>query len=122
MTAVNTKIYIEQGATFSQTVSLKDVDGNAYNLTGYTVAAKMRPTATSSNLTATFTIAIAAPATLGQFTMSLPASTTATIPVTANDGPENVPTLYTYDVIITTGSTVTRVLQGEAIVSPEVTR
>lgn len=122
MTAANTKIYIEQGATYSQAVSLKDGDGNPYNLTGYTIAAKIRPTATSSTLTATFTIAIDSPATLGTFTMSLSAATTATLPVDANSGPENVPTLFTYDVNITSGTTVYRILQGEVIVSPEVTR
>ena len=32
---------IDQGASFSSDVTVKDANGNAFNLTGYTAAAKM---------------------------------------------------------------------------------
>ena len=31
-----TNIFIDQGATFSETITVKDTSGNALNLTGYT--------------------------------------------------------------------------------------
>ncbi len=122
MSAAIAKLYIDQGATLAQTVSLRDGSGNPYNLTGYTIAGEIRSTATSSIVITPLTISITAPATLGQFVIALAASATAILPVDTNTGPVNVPTIYTYDVNITTGVTVIRVLQGEVIISPEVTR
>ena len=36
-----TNIFIDQGATFSKTITVKDTSGNALNLTGFTVEAQV---------------------------------------------------------------------------------
>lgn len=118
----NYKLFIDQGSTLTRTVSLKNADGSAYDLTGATIAGQIRPTPTSSTLTVAFTVSITAPASLGQFVFSLTAVQTAAITVTANTGAENIPTLYAYDIEMTKSSVITRLIQGEAVVSPEVTR
>ena len=37
-----TNIFIDQGATFSETITVKDTSGNALNLTGFTAIAQIR--------------------------------------------------------------------------------
>ena len=122
MAAANYKLFIEQGSTLTRSVSLKNTDGTAYDLTGATIAGEIRQTATAVTKIIDLTVTISAPATLGQFTISLTATQTAGLPVVANTGPEIIPTLYAYDVQMTNGAVVTRLFQGEAIVSPQVTR
>ena|SRR6056300_637961 len=105
-------IVIEQGATFVLNVTIKE-DGEPKNISGYSARAQMRPTRTSTTLTATFTCTISTPST-GAILMELDPSTTAAIA----DG------RYYYDLeIYTSGDAiVSRLLQGEVTVSPEVTR
>jgi hypothetical protein len=120
--AANYKLYIDQGATFSRSISLKNSDGDPYDLSAASISAQIRSTATSSVKIADFTVSISSPAASGQFIMSMPASGTALLPVDPNEGPERVNSVYAYDVEMVIGSTVTRLLQGEVVVSPEVTR
>ena len=47
--AIIANIFIDQGADFSITVNVADVDGTTLNLTGYTAAAQMRKTYESTN-------------------------------------------------------------------------
>ena len=39
--AATANLRIEQGATFSSDVTVKDTDGSAFDLTGYSASAKM---------------------------------------------------------------------------------
>tara|TARA_Y100001951_G_scaffold28779_1_gene22568 strand:+ start:56 stop:391 length:336 start_codon:yes stop_codon:yes gene_type:complete len=111
MAAGTYNFIIDQGATFTRQLTVKE-DGSAMNLTGYSVASKFRSTHDSSTVVGTFTCSITT-ATSGIITMAMTASTTATI----EEG------IYVYDLEITSGSgTVTRLLQGEVTVNPEVTR
>jgi hypothetical protein len=112
MAAGTYNILVEQGSTFSQSVTVKE-DGSPRDLTGYNARAQMRPTRTSSTLTATFTCTISDPTT-GLILMELTPATTAAIA----EG------RYYYDLEIYTNADgiVTRLLQGEVTVSPEVTR
>ena len=84
--------------------------GSAKNLTGYNARAQLRPTQTSSTLSATFTTTITN-ASGGVMTMSLPYGTTANL-----DGGK-----YYYDLEIYTGSAVQRLIQGQATVRTNVT-
>lgn len=104
-------IIVEQGATFSQKVTVK-TDGVVKDLTGYNARAQIRPTKTSSTLTATFSCTV--DPTEGEVVMTLSPSQTAAIE----------PGRYYYDLeIFTSGdSIVNRLLQGEVTLSPEVTR
>ena len=45
-------IFIDQGATFTTTVTVTDANGDAVNLSGYSVAAQIRKTFLSSSATA----------------------------------------------------------------------
>ena len=112
MAAGTYNILVEQGSTFSQKVTVKE-DGSPRDLTGYSARAQIRPTRTSTTLTATFTCTIATPSN-GEILMELSPSVTAAI----TDG------RYYYDLeIYSSGdSIVNRLLQGEVTVSPEVTR
>ena len=111
--AIIANIFIDQGADFSITVDVSDVNGNQLNLAGYTAAAQIRKTYESSTLSATFTTAISNPTTDGQVTLSL----TDTITKALSPG------RYVYDLVVTDGSSIsTRVVEGQAIVTPGVTR
>jgi hypothetical protein len=110
--AAKANIVIDQGANLLFTVIVTDVDGIALDLTGYTGAAKMRKEYTSSNAAATFTVVITAGD--GQVDLSLTAVQTANI--TAGE--------YVYDCELTktSSNTTSRIVEGRATVTPEVTR
>jgi len=103
---------IDQGSSFSQQLTVKE-SGSPKDLTGYSARSQLRPTKTSEILTATFTCTIPEP-TAGVIYMRLTPTQTAAI--TAGR--------YYYDIEIFSGGeeTVTRLLQGEVTVTPEVTR
>ena len=106
-------ITIDQGETYTNTTSVFLADGvTAMNLTGYTVASKMRKHYTS---TASHTIntTITNPATAGLIDSSLSATETSAI----KGG------YYVYDLEITSsGGVVTRVVEGKVHMKPGVTR
>ena len=111
MAAGTYNFIMEQGATFTRQLTVKE-SGSALNLTGYSVASLMRSTHDSSTVAGTFTCTISN-ASGGIITMSMTASATGAI----EEG------IYVYDLEVTSGgSTVTRLLQGEVTVNPEVTR
>jgi hypothetical protein len=112
MPAAYTNLYLEKGTTFNTTITLDDVYGDSYNLTGYTANSQIRKSYYSSNATATFTTSINA--ANGTISLSLTSATTSNI----------APGRYVYDTTIRqTGSgEVTRILEGIVDVSPSVTR
>ena len=112
MAAGKYDLTIDQGSSFALDMTVQE-DNAAKNLTGYSVRAQLRPTQTSSTLTATFTGTVVN-ATDGEIQISLTATESAAI----NPGK------YFYDVEIYTASDaiVTRLIQGSAVVTPEVTR
>ena len=103
---------IDQGATFSSDVTVKDANGNAFNLTGYTATAKMAKGYSSTRTRTTITCTINADPTTGIVTLSLTATETAAL---------DAPARYVYDLEITSGATVTRVIEGIINVRPNVT-
>jgi len=111
MSAGTYNFILEQGATFNRILTLKEND-SAMDLTGYSVASKMRSTHDSSTVVGTFTCTIS-DASAGKITMQMTNSTTAAI----EEG------IYVYDLEITASSgTVTRIMEGKVTVNPEVTR
>jgi len=112
--AATANLRIEQGATFSSDVTVKDTNGSAFDLTGYTAAAKMALGYASTRTRTTISTAIAGDATTGIITISLTADQTSAL---------DAPARYVYDVEITktSDSTVTRVIEGIITVSPNVT-
>ena len=111
MSAGTYNFTIEQGTTFSRVLTLQE-NGSAMNLTGYSVASQMRSTHDSSTVVATFSGSVTN-ASSGQITLSLTNSQTSAIEEA----------IYVYDVEITSGAgSVTRILEGNITVTPEVTR
>ncbi len=103
---------IDQGATFSSDVTVKDANGNAFDLTGYTAEAKMAKGYNSTRTRTTMTTTINADPTTGIVTLSLTATETAAL---------DAPARYVYDLEITSGATVTRVIEGIINIRPNVT-
>ena len=111
MSAGTYNFIIDQGATFTRQLTVKE-NNSAMDLTGYSVASKMRSTHDSSTVVGTFTCTVSN-ASGGIITMSMTASVTGAI----EEG------IYVYDLEIMSGAgIVTRLLQGEITINPEVTR
>lgn len=105
-------LIINAGSNFSQTFTLESSDTNSpLNLTGYTVESQMRKYSGSSTAI-NFTSSIILPETLGKILISLTATQTTNLK----------PGRYVYDVLITTGSVKTRVIEGMVLVRDGVTR
>lgn len=112
MAAAYQELFLEQGTTFSTNITLNDIDGLPYDLTGVTAKSQIRKSYYSANTTAEFTINIQTP-TDGNINLILDA------PITANIAAGR----YVYDVAIKdTANTVTRVLEGVVNVIPQVTK
>jgi hypothetical protein len=113
MPAANYDLYIEQGATYSQEFVWKDSEGTPIDLSTYTSRMQVRQVKTENiilNLTNTSGM------TLGDDgSIKIEVSATAT---------SALPTLSArYDLELqSTDGTVTRLLQGEVVISAEVTR
>ena len=123
MTAVKFPILIEQRASFNLEVSMTDGDGFPINLTGATLAGQIRAIASSSTSLVAFTTAIIGDPHAGNFSISLSASDTSSIPISDTQMADVGITEYAYDVIVTLASgQVIRALYGVAKVSPGVTR
>jgi hypothetical protein len=125
MSAGTYDILIEQGATFSVVLSLKDENFVALDLTGLTFRGYIKKSFTDVNAAAQFSFNIlnqTDPETKGKVEVSLSATQTAAIATSAS-GTSRVITVMVYDIESETPSgTVVRWLQGEAKVSPEVTK
>jgi hypothetical protein len=107
---------IKQGATLSLTATWKDSAGAAINLTGYTARMQVRSAydATSTILSLTSSSGITLGGAAG--TIAITASATVTAALTA-------PWAGVWDLeLVSGGGVVTRLLEGAATVSPEVTR
>jgi hypothetical protein len=112
MAAGYQNIFMNQGETFTTSLNLDDSNGTPYNLTGFSVKSKAKKSFYTANATLVFTASIS-DANNGVISLSANAATTANIRAGQ----------YVYDAIIIQNSTgvVTRVLEGQLIVSPAVT-
>lgn len=99
--AVN--LTIDKGVTFSTSIKLKK-DGASINLTGYTLAAKMRKHYDASSYYA-FTVTSPSPSQ-GLVNVGMASSITSTIPVGR----------YVYDILITYSGTTTKAVEGTILV------
>lgn len=108
-------LLIQQGADFSHVISLQNSDGSPMVLSGYSAKMQIRPAAGSATLILELSTAngrITINGLAGQITLNIPNATTTTL-VTGS---------AVYDLEITDGSgIITRVMQGNVTLSPEVT-
>lgn len=123
MSAATYNFTIEQGATFSKIITWKDSTGAGINLTGYTIAGKIKRKTSDQTALATFTATLANQGTNpGQFTLSLTATETAALPTVIGPTAQKALLECVYDIEATTGSTVYRLLEGIVSISPEATK
>jgi len=126
MAAGRYSFVIEQGATLNLEIQYKDGNGNPIDLTNYGGRMMLRPTILSSTVFLSLSSSLRADGTGLNFS----GSNGATSPMSGSIG------LYissasssllnftssVYDLEIYSGSTVTRILEGQISLSPEVTR
>jgi hypothetical protein len=104
-------IVIDQGTTFTLSITVSDFTDTPINLTGYTLRSQMRKSYNSNTYTA-FTVTSDEP-TEGEINLSLTATQTSALRYGR----------YVYDVeIVSSTGVVTRVLEGIVTVNPEVTK
>ena len=103
---------IDQGTTYSVTITVNDDTGSARNLTGYTGRSQMRRSYYSSANTA-FTVSVTNPAN-GEISITLTAAQTANVKAGR----------YVYDLELVSANSITveRVVEGIVTIYPEVTR
>jgi hypothetical protein len=114
MAAGELDLTIEQGTTYSQTLTWK-IDGTAVNLTGYTARMQARTdvTATTTILSLTQSAGLTLGGVAGTIIIALTA--TQTTALAAGN--------YVYDLeLASSGGVVTRLVQGTLTISAEVTR
>ena len=102
---------IDQGATFTSDVTVKDATAQPFDLTGYSAAAKMAKGFASTRTRTTITTTLPTNLATGTVTLSLTSAQTAALDAER----------YVYDLEITKGSEVTRVIEGLITVRPQVT-
>lgn len=118
-------IYLNQGSTYYVAMRLLDALDQPIDLTNYDLRAQIRSTASSATVLANFTIVKqdqTSPTGIGWFNMSLTAEQTAGIPALPSDTACRTLTYLAYDLETELNGFVTRWLQGQVILSPEVTR
>ena len=105
-------IFIDQGATFSTTVTVTGTDENPLDLTNYSAQAQLRKTYDSLT-SVDFSTTIAVDPLSGLISLELTSAQTATLEAGR----------YVYDLVITSnGGQKTRVIEGIATVLPSVSR
>ena len=103
---------IDQGASFSSDVTVTNSDGNVVDLTGYTTEAKMAKSYGASS-SVTITSALASDPTTGVVELTLTDTQTAGLAAGR----------YVYDLNITSSAgQTTRVVEGQVVLTPGVTR
>ena len=102
-----------QGSTFSKSLTYK-LDDDPVDLTGYDARLQVREFFYSPDpvLSLTNTSGITLGASAGTISVLIDAATTASL----------IPGDYVYDLELVAGGTVTRLIEGKFVVTPEVTR
>jgi hypothetical protein len=117
MAAAKLNLYIEQGATFSKTLTFKDGAGVPIDITGWVFSGQVRRAYSSSDILETFTFVTSNQITnTGEVVVSLTSAETMAIPA------DYKVSTYAYDIETTVGATVTRVVEGSVSFSAEVTK
>ena len=104
---------VERGSTFTSDVTVKDSEGNVFDLSGYSATASLAKGYDNSFYDRTsFTCTIATPST-GVITLELSADQTNAL--------ESGRYVYDLEILRASDSTITRVIEGIVTVSPSVT-
>ena len=105
---------LDQGSTWTLQIVYKDSNGNPINLTGYTAEMQVRRKFDSDTAVLTLSTSNGGITIVGA---------TGTLNLIATDEQAAIdPSLYVYDLELSTGGVRTRLIQGTVTVSGEVTR
>lgn len=108
--AIKSNIIVDQGTDYSTVIEIKDDNGVAVDISGYTANAVIRKTYSSSNSVAFST---SVDGTAGKITLTLSANASSNL----------VAGRYVYDVVTTNLlSKKARVIEGIVTIAPSVTR
>ena len=110
--AARANLVIDQGTNISSDVTVKDLNANAFDLTGYTATAKMAKGYESTKTRSTITATVSSTPSSGLVALTMTAAQTAALS----------PGRYVYDLEITQTSSgnITRVIEGIITVTPQV--
>ena len=109
--AVVANITVDQGSLFDSTIDVEDASGNPADLTGYTARGQIRKTYSSSTAV-DFSASVTDPSG-GKIKITLTGTQTQGMKAGR----------YVYDVeVVSSGGSVTRVVEGQVEVTPRVTR
>lgn len=110
--ATKANLVIDQGTTYSTTLTLTDDNGDPLSLTGFSANSQIRKWYSSLNAAATFATSIDT------------ATAVVTLSLTANQTSSLVAGRYVYDVELTDtyANTISRIVEGIVTVTPQVTR
>jgi len=114
MAAADYKLIIDQGSTFQLRVTWKDSNGDPVDLTPYSARLMLRTDYEAASPTISLTSSSGI--TLGG------AAGTIDIEMTASQTSGLVPCVYVYDLELVNGSTVYKLIRGDAIVRAEATK
>lgn len=107
--ATKVNLVVDQGTTFTTSITFNDENGNTINFSTYSGSAQMRKHFTSSNSTS--------------FSVSLTSNGVVTLSLTANQTGNLVSGRYVYDLEVTDASNqISRLIEGIVTVTPNVTR
>jgi len=122
--AASLDLTIEQGTTFKRVLTIKDDLDALIDLTGETFRGQIRKTPSSTTIVATFTCTLRNQVTnKGEVEILISAADTALIPLASQSKPLIVAENFVYNIErVKADLTVSRILEGIAIVSPEVTK
>jgi phage tail sheath gpL-like len=115
MTAGIYNTTIDQGSVWSVVLVYTDSNNVPVNLTGYTAAMQLRQNYNSTTADLTLTTANGGITIVG-------ATGTITINATATQTGLLDPGFYVYDLELTSGSNISRLIQGQLTVAEQVTR
>ena len=115
MTAGIYNTTIDQGSVWSVVLVYTDSNNVPVNLTGYTAAMQLRQNYNSTTADLTLTTANGGISIVG-------ATGTITITATATQTGLLDPGFYVYDLELTSGSNISRLIQGQLTVAEQVTR
>ncbi len=116
MAAGKLNFIIEQGTTFSHSLTWLDESESAVNLTGFTARMQVRPNITEE------TVLLELTTENGRIVITNPLTGTIELLVTAADTAAITWSSGVYDLEMVSGSVVTRLVEGKIKVSKEVTR
>jgi len=115
-------IVVEQGATFSLTITYKDSDGEPIDLTNTDARMEIRQEYTSESALVTLTSAAGGSGNTSGIALGGVAGTIVVVISDALTGALTAPATNVYDLeLVTADGAVTRLIEGKATVSPGVT-